>query len=180
MPCKASIACARLPSVALMPHTSKLGFKCLSRASASCNCTPRLLPISSCHSSTTTACTLANSSFACVRDSIRLSDSGVVSSVVGQRVLWRALSALLVSPVRMPSVQSGARSASGSCSARRESVASARIGVIHNTVSGGAAWRFLTADAGTDVAAAMAGFIGLRSLAGRLTAKRCNNPNHTA
>ena len=64
---------------------------------------PRLLPISSCHSSTITVWTPASSSFAASRVSIRLSDSGVVmrsgreAPVPGARARAAA-----VSPVRMP------------------------------------------------------------------------------
>jgi hypothetical protein len=50
-PSSVAIASSRLPSVADTPHTTSCGFQRCSRASASCTCTPRLLPISSCHSS---------------------------------------------------------------------------------------------------------------------------------
>ena len=131
-------ASSRLPNVALKPHTTSPGFQRFSRASASCTWTPRLLPSSSCHSSTTTVCTPANSACAFSRDSITLSDSGVVTSTVGKRRSCRARSALGVSPVRMPRVQFAARSVSGACRARTVSAASARIGVSHNTPSLGA------------------------------------------
>ena len=137
LPTSTCIASSRLPSVALRPQTISCGFQHFSRASASCTCTPRLLPISSCHSSTITVCTPASSARALSRVSIRLSDSGVVTSAVGNLRSWRARSAGSVSPVRMPIVQWLASSASGRLSARVESAASARIGVSHNTPSGG-------------------------------------------
>ena len=138
-PTSTSSASSRLPRVALSPHTTSAGFQVASRASASCTCTPRLLPISSCHSSTITVCTVAKVCGASSRLSITLSDSGVVTSAVGSRWSCRARSALGVSPVRSPTVQPGASSGSGSFSARAVSAASARIGVSHTTVSGGAA-----------------------------------------
>jgi hypothetical protein len=92
-----------------------------------------LLPISSCHSSTITVCTWPNSSRAPSRVSIRLSDSGVVTSVVGKRRSCLARSAGAVSPVRMPIDHDSPRSSSGACIARAESAASARIGVSQST-----------------------------------------------
>ena len=111
-------------------------------------------------------CTLARSCGAASRVSIRLSDSGVVTSAVGQRRSCRARSALGVSPVRMPVVQCGASAASGRVMARKVSAASARMGVIHNTPSGGAPRVGLAA---TDAA--------LPAAAG---AARANAPSHTA
>ena len=58
-PSSTCIASSRLPSVADRPQTTRPGSSACSRASASCTCTPRLLPISSCHSSTITVCTPA-------------------------------------------------------------------------------------------------------------------------
>ena len=138
-PSRTSIASSRLPSVALRPQTASCGFQVLSRASASCTCTPRLLPMSSCHSSTITVWMPASSSCACSRVSIRLSDSGVVTSTVGKRRSCFARSAEGVSPVRMPTVQPRARSSSGAFIARAESAASARIGVSQSAPSGGVA-----------------------------------------
>ena len=132
------MASGRLPSVALRPHTIRPGFQRFNRAIASCTCTPRLLPISSCHSSTTTVCTLESSSFALSRVNMRLKDSGVVISAVGKRRSCFARSDAGVSPVRMPTVQPRPRSSSGALIARAESAASARIGVSHKTPSGGA------------------------------------------
>ena len=66
--------------------------------------------------------------------SVRL--SGVVISAVGKRRDWRARSALEVSPLRTPTLQGKFISVSGALSARSVSAASARIGVIHKTVSG--------------------------------------------
>ncbi len=64
-----------------------------SRASASSVCTPRLVPISSCHSSTTIAarCAKRSRQSARARNSVRL--SGVVTSAVGSRLPWRARAA---------------------------------------------------------------------------------------
>ncbi len=59
-PSSTSWACARLPMVADRPHTTSCGRQKRRRASASCTCTPRLLPISSCHSSMMTMSMLAN------------------------------------------------------------------------------------------------------------------------
>ena len=137
-PSSTCIASRRLPSVAERPHTTSPGFQRFSRAIASCTCTPRLLPISSCHSSTITVWIARSSSCACSRVNIRLNDSGVVISAVGKRRSWRARSADGVSPVRAPSVQLAPASSSGACNARRVSAASARIGVIQRTPSGGA------------------------------------------
>ena len=138
-PSSTCIASSRLPSVADRPQTTRPGFQRFSRASASCTWTPRLLPISSCHSSTMTVWTAASSSRAPSRVSIRLSDSGVVTSAVGKRRSWRARSAGAVSPVRMPTDQGTPRSSSGCLIARAESAASARIGVSQSTPSGGGA-----------------------------------------
>ncbi len=133
-------ASGRLPSVALRPQVIRPGCQVRRRASASCACTPRLLPISSCHSSTTTAATPPSSARACSRVSMSVSDSGVVTSTVGQRLSCRARSAEGVSPVRRPSVQAGARSFRGAASARAVSDANARMGVSQITRSG-SAWR---------------------------------------
>ena len=137
-PQSTAMACSRLPSVALKPQVTSLGLKRRSRARASCVCTPRLLPISSCHSSTTTYSTLRSSSRGSLRVSISVRDSGVVTSTVGKRRSCRARSALEVSPVRWPMLQVGASAASGSVSARVVSEASARIGVSQSTRKGSA------------------------------------------
>jgi hypothetical protein len=84
-PSSTCIASSRLPSVADRPQTTRPGFQRFRRASASWTWTPRLLPMSSCHSSTMTVWIAASSSFAASRVSIRLSDSGVVTSAVGKR-----------------------------------------------------------------------------------------------
>ena len=137
-PSSIAIAAARLPSVADRPQTTSAGFQTISRASSNCVCTPRLLPTSSCHSSTITVCTPRKRSAASARDISSVADSGVVTSTVGRRRSCRARSADDVSPLRRPSDQSGARSASGKASARWVSAASARMGVSHRTASGGA------------------------------------------
>ena len=61
-PSSTCIASSRLPSVADRPQTTRPGFQRFRRASASCTWTPRLLPISSCHSSTMTVWIAASSS----------------------------------------------------------------------------------------------------------------------
>ena len=140
-PSSACIASCRLPSVADMPQTASPAFQRRSRASASCTCTPRLLPSSSCHSSTTTIFTVPSTSPASARASSSDRLSGVVTSTVGRRVFCALRSAEEVSPLRAPALQgcTPAPSASSGCwSARRVSAASARIGVSHSTVSGGA------------------------------------------
>ena len=130
----ARIASALLPSVALRPHTGgALAASARTRASASCTCTPRLPPISSCHSSTTTSCTPASNCGASARASSSVRLSGVVTSASGNWRPWRVRSALSVSPVRTPTVQSSPRSASGASSAREVSADSARMGVIHSS-----------------------------------------------
>ena len=136
-PSRVCIASSRLPSVADMPQTCSAGFQRRSRAMASCACTPRLLPISSCHSSTTTSAVRPSCSCASARAISRLRLSGVVTSAVGRRLACCVRSLLLVSPLRAPAVHAGASSGSGACSARSVSAASARMGVSQITVSGG-------------------------------------------
>ncbi len=139
-----SMASGRLPSVADMPQAMSCGFHVASRASASCNCTPRLVPSSSCHSSATTRRTRDSCSCASARASSSDRLSGVVTSTVGRRRAWALRSPLAVSPVRAASVQrasggcSRASSPSGSARAFSVSAARARMGVIHSTVSGSA------------------------------------------
>ncbi len=139
------IASSRLPSVALRPQVTSAGFQRRKRARASWAWTPRLLPINSCHSSTTTNATPVSSSRDFSRVSISVSDSGVVTSTVGMRRSCRARSALGVSPVRSPMVHAGARSRSGAARALVVSEASARIGVSQIARKGSAArpggWR---------------------------------------
>ena len=135
------MASGRLPSVADIPHITSAGLNVFNRASDSCVCTPRLLPNSSCHSSTTTACTLPSATAASARDSNTDRLSGVVTSTVGRRVFWTLRSALGVSLLLTPVVQCAkcacpCNMSSGCCRARRVSAASARIGVIHSTASG--------------------------------------------
>jgi len=168
--CRAS---SRLPSVADMPHTCSAGFQPDRRASASCTCTPRLLPTSSCHSSTTTRRTLARRSRASARASSSDTLSGVVTSSVGRRRSCAARSPLAVSPVRSPLVQVGARSGSGACRARSESAANARMGVIHSTERGGAAARRVRSAVRALGASSGAGAASAR-------ARCCSAPSHTA
>ena len=172
-PSKVCMASSRLPSVADMPHTHRPGLQPRNRASANCTCTPRLLPISSCHSSTTTILTLPSVSRASARASSSDRLSGVVTRAVGRRrdCAWRSLDE--VSPVRAPSVQwrrppSASSTSSGWRRARSVSAASARIGVIHRTVKGSAT-------------GALALRPGVGALgAGRVFIKACKAPSHTA
>ncbi len=149
-----------LPSVADNPQTISSGIHWRSRASASCSCAPRLLPSSSCHSSTTSMRSPAKAWRASARVSSRVRLSGVVTSALGNRRPWRARSAPLVSPVRRPMLQLMPSSSSGACRARAVSAASARIGVIQSTVKG----------AGLSVAVED----------GALVAKRFSAPSQTA
>lgn len=168
-PSKACMASCRLPSVADMPHTASPAFQRLSRASASCTCTPRLLPSSSCHSSTTTILTRPSTSLASARASSSDRLSGVVTSTVGRRSFCALRSADEVSPLRAPALQRctsmpwASIASSGCCSARSVSAASARMGVIHSTVSGGGG-----------VA------LALREGGGAADENACSAPSHTA
>ena len=63
-PAAARASSSTLPSVAESAHVRSPGDMPRMRASASSVCVPRLLPTSSCHSSTTTVCTCANFSAA--------------------------------------------------------------------------------------------------------------------
>ena len=105
------------------------------RASASCTWTPRLVPISSCHSSTTTSAMSESCARLSARDSMRLRLSGVVTRTSGSFFACLARSPASVSPERTATVQSRPRSASGSASARAVSAARARIGVSHSSRS---------------------------------------------
>ena len=174
-PSSVRIASTKFPSVADMPHTTSAGLKVFNRANANCVCTPRLLPISSCHSSTTTARTLFIRSAASARDSNPDRLSGVVTSTVGKRVFWALRSAAVVSPLLALIVQcawfgSPNKTSSGNCRARWVSAASARIGVIHSTVKDSATGFFFAIFSG----AACACFDGPKAM------KCIKTPNHTA
>jgi len=120
---------SRLPRVADRPHVRRPGRSRRNRARHNSVCTPRLLPSSSCHSSTTTQRNVSNSAAAlgCERSRERL--SGVVISVEGGVFNCRARALLPVSPVRRSTVQGRPRSSTTSRSARSVSAASARMGV---------------------------------------------------
>ena len=133
-----SSASSRFPRVAESPQVRRPGFQRRRRASASSTCTPRLLPRSSCHSSTMTARTVASLSRASACESISERLSGVVTSAVGSFLACFARSAAGVSPVRMPIVQASPAPAAAFASDWTVSPASARMGVIHRTRSGGA------------------------------------------
>ena len=135
-PTRAETASARFASVAERPHVTSPGRNARSRASASSVCTPRLVESSSCHSSTTTVSSAAKTSWASSSESRIESDSGVVTSAVGQRSRSRRRAAADVSPVRSPTsqpVKAGRSVRSGSSSARTVSPARARSGVTHRT-----------------------------------------------
>ena len=116
------------------PDATAPGSSARSRASASCTCTPRLLPSSSCHSSTTTARRCAKRSRQSARDSISDRLSGVVTSAVGQPpVLPRALGGAACRRCARRRSSAAAARRAARASARPVSAASARIGVIHST-----------------------------------------------
>ena len=132
-PSNTARAVSRLPSVAESPHVRSAGRHVRSRARQSSVCTPRLVPINSCHSSTTTASRSAKKARASgwERRSDRL--SGVVMSAVGGFLSWRPLAWLETSPVRRSTVHGRPRSTSGARRACSVSAASARSGVIQRT-----------------------------------------------
>ncbi len=121
------------------PHAHRRAAAQRSRASASSTCTPRLLDMSSCHSSTMTADRCARRSRQSARASISVRLSGVVTSAVGSRLFCRARADDAVSPVRTSTVQCGCNARAARASANPVSAASARSGVIHSAVSGGGA-----------------------------------------
>ncbi len=63
----------------------------------------------------------------------------MVTSAVGKRLFCRARADDAVSPVRTSTVQCGCNALAARASANPVSAASARSGVIHSAVSGGAA-----------------------------------------
>ena len=142
-PASAAQASSRLPSVADRPQTRSRGVSRRSRARASNTWVPRLLPSSSCHSSTISTCTPPSTAALSAIASIRLRLSGVVTSAGGQVLRWRALSAAAVSPVRCSTAHPRPRPSAAACRARVVSAARARMGVIQSTrgprLSGGAA-----------------------------------------
>ena len=140
-PKSASLASSRLPMVAESPQVRAAGARVRRRASASSICTPRLEPISSCHSSTTTVRRSAKRSLTSARVSNRVRLSGVVTNAVGRRLLCRARMPAPVSPVRDSSVHGIPRSLSGAARDASVSAARARSGVIHSTRNGGAVAR---------------------------------------
>ena len=155
-------------------ETSALQVRSL--AKASCTCTPRLLPISSCHSSTTTIFTLPSASRASARDSSTVRLSGVVTSTVGRRLFCALRSLAAVSPLRAPNVHglnspSACTALSASCNAPSVSAARARIGVSQITVRGAATTVALTA---------MLLIADCPGIVWRKAIKRIKIPSHTA
>ena len=164
-PTSVARASSRLASVAERPQVQRPGESVRRRASASSVCTPRLVASSSCHSSTTTVSSVANTSAAVSSESRIESVSGVVTSPSGQA--WRSCRRFAAeeSPVRRSTRHarpagvsrrvSGGRSAaapashslssgSGCSKARSVSVARALSGVIQRIrgpATGAACWR---------------------------------------
>ena len=130
---RASRASSRLPSVADSPHVRSVGDNARKRARQSCSNTPRLLPSSSCHSSTTTARSPRNCSAVSAYDSSRASDSGVMTSTSDWPLRDSRLSRALASPVRIATVHGRPSASIGARSARVVSFASARNGLIQST-----------------------------------------------
>ena len=139
-------ASSRFPSVADNPQTRNLGFHLRNRASANSVCTPRFDPSSSCHSSTITLFKFESCWRPPACESINDKLSGVVIKALGIFLFCFARSAVVVSPVRAPTVHGSARSMIGRSNESRVSADNARIGVIHNTVSGGGSMDFASID----------------------------------
>jgi hypothetical protein len=118
-----------LPIVALIAQVRRLGRSARSQLRQSSACTPRLLPISSCHSSSTTACSEANSSGALALASSRLSDSGVVIRIWGGVRNCLVRSWLGVSPLRIARRSGQPMASIGAWIARARSRLRARRGV---------------------------------------------------
>lgn len=136
-----SRACDKLPSVADSPQMRSCGVHPRKRARHNCSSTPRLLPSSSCHSSTITQRSADSCGAVSGYDNSKASDSGVVTSTSSLPLRARRLSRALASPVRRPTCQSSPKASTGSRSARAVSAASARNGVIHNTCRLRCCWR---------------------------------------
>ena len=134
-PSRTSMACSRLPSVADRPQVFSPGASRLSRARQSWSWTPRLLPSSSCHSSTTTERTPASSRCASAWDSMTERLSGVVTRAAGGRARWRPRAAWPVSPVRISTRQGTPRDPAADARPSVVSLARARSGVIHRHLS---------------------------------------------
>ena len=128
-PTAARAASSRLPIVALIAQVRSPGRSCRSQLRQSSACTPRLLPISSCHSSSTTACSAPNSSGALPLASSRLSDSGVVIRIWGGERSCLPRSWLLVSPLRIASRRGQPIASIGAWMASARSRLRARRGV---------------------------------------------------
>jgi hypothetical protein len=139
------IATFKFPNVALRPHVRNFGFHERNRASASSTCTPRLPPINSCHSSTTTHRRSAKRSRVSAWLSIRQRLSGVVTRAVGRCVFCFVLIEALVSPVRVCTVHGSAKSSIGFNNDWAVSWASARNGVIHSNRRGTTSFFFHSA-----------------------------------
>jgi len=128
-PTAALAASWRLPIVALIAQMRSSGRWLRNQLRQSSHWLPRLLPISSCHSSSTTASRLANSCSAALPASSTERDSGVVIRIWGGWRSWRARSALGVSPLRIPTRSGQPIASIGRRIARARSRLRARKGV---------------------------------------------------
>ena len=130
IPVAAWAASWRLPIVALIAQVRRPGRSRRSQPRASSHWLPRLLPISSCHSSSTTASSPANRAVAAGFASSRQSDSGVLIRISGG---WRSCllrMVLLVSPLRIATRNGQPMSRLGASIARARSPLRALRGVI--------------------------------------------------
>ena len=130
VPNSTCMASRKFPMVALIPHMHKPLANTFNLDSASSICTPLLVPSSSCHSSTTTACNPAKYSPVDFCDNRMCKLSGVVINTSGGFFFCFARCALLVSPVLFSTRQGKSRCRIKSLKAAVISGASARIGVI--------------------------------------------------
>ena len=126
--------------VALIAQVRRAGCSRRSQPRQSSHWLPRLLPISSCHSSSTTACRPANSCGALGLASSTDSDSGVVIRISGGVRSCLVRSWLLVSPLRMPTRSGQPMAWIGSLIARARSRLRARSGVITSRCRRPGAW----------------------------------------
>ena len=121
---------SRFPIVALIAHVWSCGRCCRNQLRASSAWIPRLLPISSCHSSRTTVSSVLNSASQWRLASRTHNDSGVVIRISGGFLIWRLLSALGVSPLRIPTRRGQPIASIGCCSATAKSRPNALSGVM--------------------------------------------------
>jgi len=130
VPIRMSMLSSILPMVAEIPQVRNSGLSARNFVRNSSHCTARLLPISSCHSSITTACRLRNSFSYPLFESITWILSGVVIKICGNFVFCACLTFCVLSPVRVPTSQSEPSSATALFALCSISFAKARMGVI--------------------------------------------------